>query len=78
MKSPMFAKCCGQVVGCQDCVERWLNKHVTCPHCSSVQEDFFPLKGFEDVLTCVQLTVDEKSLNPIGYHSISSSELSSP
>ena len=25
--------CCKQMIGCNTCVERWLDTHTTCPHC---------------------------------------------
>ena len=71
VKSPIVSKCCGRVIGCKRCVRRWLDVHATCPHCSSVIEENFPLKGFDDVISCLQFAMDEKFPTPKGYESLS-------
>ena len=42
----------------------------TCPHCSSVVEDTFPIKGFDDVIKCLQYTIDEQPFSLAGYLSL--------
>ena len=32
---PVVAPCCGQIVGCSACTDRWLTNHARCPLCSS-------------------------------------------
>ena len=66
-----MAQCYGQVFECQCCVCRWLESHATYPHCSSVVEDTFPLKGFNDVFKCLQCTIDERPFSLAGYVSLS-------
>ena len=69
VRSPIVFKCCGRVIGCMHCVKRWLDVHATCPHCSSVIEEDFPLKGFDDFISCLQFAMDEKLSTPRGYES---------
>ena len=33
-----------------------------------------PLKGFDDIIPCLQFAMDEKFLTPQGYESLSSSD----
>ena len=59
VKNPVVAKCCGRIIGCQRCVRRWLDSHATCPFCSSVIEENFALKGFDDVISCLQFALED-------------------
>ena len=52
------------------CADGWIV--MPRPHCSSVVEDTFPLKGFDDIIKCLQYVVDEKPFSPMGYLSASS------
>ena len=62
---PVVAECCGRIVGCQPCVESWLEHHARCPHCSSVMARHFVLRGFDDVLKCLRLTMEEQDSRPV-------------
>ncbi len=50
---PFYQPCCQQLVGCKSCVDRWLDDHDTCLHCSS--EGVIPseLKGVDELLSVV-------------------------
>ena len=62
---PVVAECCGRIVECQHCVDSWLEHHATCSHCSSVMSHHFVLCGFEDVLRCLQLPMEEQKPCPV-------------
>ena len=32
MQDPQFSPCCKRIVGCRECVDRWLEECHTCPH----------------------------------------------
>ena len=66
VSSPVVAKCCGQIVGCQRCVTSWLEHHATCPHCASVMIHHFELKGFDEAIKCLQMTMEKQDpLQPV-------------
>ncbi len=52
-KSPMFATCCQRVIGCEQCVERWVSSNKSCPHCSTdtATHRFMKVRGFDEVLS---------------------------
>lgn len=51
MKDPLIAPCCQRIIGCNRCVERWLQTSARCPLCSVVgrMRERLQLKGFDDV-----------------------------
>ena len=48
----IVANCCGRIIGCQQCIDGWLENHATRPPCGSVVANHFVLRGFDDVLKC--------------------------
>lgn len=38
VSGPVVTKCCGRIIGCQLCINTWLEKHTTCPHCACYLE----------------------------------------
>ena len=64
VSTPVVAKCCGRIVGCQGCVTNWLQGHASCPHCASPIESQFLLKGLDEVLQALQATVEEQTTAP--------------
>ena len=53
MQDPQFSPCCKQIVGCRECVARWLEESHTCPHCSSsnIVAGYADVHGLEEVIT---------------------------
>ena len=62
VSAPIMAQCCGRIVGCQRCINSWLEHHATCPHCSSVMVDKFPVRGLDEVLVCLRANVEGEQL----------------
>ena len=62
--TPTVAPCCGRVIGCSACVERWMSVESTCPLCrvNGTITQRFHLKGFEE-LTAFFRMVDCSSSN---------------
>ena len=56
--SPVVAKCCGRIIGCQRCVDGWHEHHATCPHCASTLSEHFVLRGFDEVANCLHLAME--------------------
>ena len=55
-QSPIVSPCCGQVVGCTVCVDRWLERETSCPLCRANDiSQRFALKGFEDTTSCMRM-----------------------
>ena len=54
---PQVSRCCQRVIGCESCVDRWLNTKLTatCPLCGTVSDIRFTLKGFDDILKFASL-----------------------
>ena len=53
MQDPQFSPCCKRIVGCRECVARWLEESNTCPHCSSsnIVAGYVDVHGLEEVIT---------------------------
>lgn len=51
-RKPVTATCCNRLVGCEDCVEQWVERNQTCPLCAcgAAVHDMVELKGFDHVL----------------------------
>ena len=70
---PTVSPCCGQIVGCSVCVNRWLANESTCPLCrvSGTIAQRFQLKGFEEltsffrVVECPGTLATPISHNPV-------------
>ena len=62
VSTPTMAQCCGRIVGCEGCVDSWLQNHATCPHCSSVMSGKFPVRGLDEVLVCLRANVEGEQL----------------
>lgn len=47
-----FAQCCGQIVGCTQCLNRWFEDEETCPLCRNDEgiNKVIPFRGFDEVL----------------------------
>ena len=56
---PVVAKCCGRIVGCQQCVTNWQENHTTCPLCASALSDPVILRGFDEVTKCINLMQEQ-------------------
>ena len=56
MCTPQFGSCCKRIVGCQSCINRWLDGHPSCPHCStaSTATNFSDLKGIDELLNFIR------------------------
>lgn len=49
---------CGHIAGCQRCIDSWLEHDTTCPHCSLVMVNNFPVRGLDEVLVCLRTNVE--------------------
>lgn len=52
MQYPQYAPCCNRLLGCQSCIDHWLNEKTTCPHCSAtvVAASYKDVRGMDDFL----------------------------
>lgn len=58
MKRPQYASCCKRVIGCQSCIEQWLDEKLSCPHCSTTTvlvSSYKDVRGFDDFLNLLCL-----------------------
>ena len=62
VSNPTMAQCCGHIVGCEGCVDSWLQNHAMCPHCSSVMPGKFRVRGLDKVLVCLRANVEGEQL----------------
>ncbi len=70
MDQPLFARCCNRLIGCKICVNRWLDEHVTCPHCSvtGFGTGNFDVRGLDDMLRSVRFLNGSDSRNDNEEH----------
>lgn len=52
VKQPVVALCCQRIIGCGECVQRWLLTNQRCPFCSITgrMDEIFNLKGMDDLV----------------------------
>ncbi len=53
VKNPVVARCCQRIVGCRECVQRWITNNSRCPlwSVSGDLEEAITLKGIDDWLS---------------------------
>jgi hypothetical protein len=46
-----FGACCGSVLGCEPCLEKWYEENENCPKCRALfgKSDLHTLRGFDDI-----------------------------
>ncbi|XP_059183660.1 uncharacterized protein LOC131962686 [Centropristis striata] len=59
MKHPMASSCCRSLIGCQVCIEQWVNHEPSCPKCRDVEfgAKMFVLTGIEDTISILKDTI---------------------
>ncbi len=54
MQSPQYATCCERIIGCETCIDHWLDQKLSCPHCSAtavlMSSSFKTIRGLDDFL----------------------------
>ena len=84
MTKPLFASCCCRAIGCQSCVNRWIDERGCCPHCSSASTRCFEVKGIDELFTsvhhlcCDALVTTDKAPNVTSPGSDSDSDFELP
>ena len=62
LRQPIVASCCQRIIGCDQCVNSWLQESTRCPHCSSETSSIqkFRLRGLEDTLAFLHSTAPKE------------------
>ncbi len=64
IKSPIFSRCCKNIIGCQECVDQWYGNDVnnTCPICRSERAyaETSQIKGLDEFLDGVRPLLDNE------------------
>ena len=54
MQDPQFSPCCKRIIGCRECIIRWLEESSMCPHCSSTNiAGYVDVHGMDELLTSI-------------------------
>jgi hypothetical protein len=53
----IVSPCCGRIIGCEYCVERWMTSNTCCPFCKSESgiSERFKLKGLDEILELAEI-----------------------
>lgn len=55
-KEIAFIQCCGQIIGCCECINRWFEEEDTCPLCRNPEgvNKVIPFRGLDEVIEKIQ------------------------